>query len=108
MSPDDQRTQKAAVLLECQEVEDQLSALEVRAARLGKVFWDFGSLLQREAYMVMKHDQSHWNTNAVPLSTEIITTLREWEKPFELGENIRKAKHRLQQLREQKARLGLR
>lgn len=110
MSPEDQKELKGQVLVEYQEVEDQINALEAQAEGLGNDFVAFGNMMQRQcAQQVFRANQAHHN---VPVggyvSDKIQRTLREWEKCFDIADRLRQAYARLQQLKDQKMRLGLR
>jgi hypothetical protein len=109
MSPDEKRTQKADVLLEYQEVEDDLNALLVRSARQGELISQFGQmLLNSPAEHIMKADQPQHGSRAVPIPNQMFIALAEWEKAFEIADGIRFKRLRLQELKRQKEALGLR
>jgi len=108
MSPDDQRAQKGAVLLEFQEVTDQIKALEIKAERLGEKIAQFGNLLKHHAaHSIMKEDQAHHGLAIGPTSPELLAAMRGWQDSFEITESLRLAMHRLTELKRQKAQLGL-
>jgi hypothetical protein len=109
MSPEDQRAQKGAILLESQEVEAQISALLVRARRLGSKISEFGELLQTQpAREIMKEDQAHRNIAVNgPTSKETLAAMRGWQESFDIADQLRQAMNRAQELGRQKAQLGL-
>lgn len=109
MSPDEQREQKARVLLEYQEVENEINALEVSAKTMGEDIVSFGNLMQMgAAERIFRQGQAHHGVASDYLPEKLLRTVREWEKCFDVADKLRQAYSRLDQLRQQKAKLGLR
>jgi hypothetical protein len=108
MSPDDQRAQKGAILLEYQEVQEQINALHVKAQRLGERISEFGRLLQKSpAEQILREDQPHHSLAHSPTHPDLMAAMRGWQESFEIADNLRQAIVRSRELHQQKERLGL-
>lgn len=109
MSPDDQRAQKGQILLEYQEVQEQIAALQVKAQRLGEKITEFGRLLQSSpAERILREDQPHHSiAYHGPTQPDLLAAMRGWQESFEIAGNLREAIKRLKELGQQKERLGL-
>jgi len=109
MSPEDQRAQKAAILLAHQETEDQIKALVVQAQRLGEHIETFGRHLRMvPAQNIMREGQEDHNIAQGPTPPEVVKAMSGWEKSFEIADRLRQAMSRLEHLDQQKVQLGLR
>jgi hypothetical protein len=107
MSPE--RELKARVLLEYQETENEVGALEVEARRIGERISSFGELMKTQpTEKIFRKGQPHHGVATEYLSEKVLQTMKEWEKCFEVADNLRHAYSRLNDLKLQKERLGLR
>jgi hypothetical protein len=110
MSPDEQKELKGRVLVEYQEVEDLINLLEAQAKSIGDDISAFGHMLQNgPAQNVFRHNQSHHDVAVASyVSEKIQKSMRDWEKCFDLADELRQAYNRRRELTDQKQRLGLR
>jgi hypothetical protein len=100
MSPEDQKVQKGEVLIEYQEVEDQIKALEVKAKRIGEAISTFGNWMQQSPVThIYLHNQAHHGFSVEFLPDLIYRTMREWEQSFEVADKLRQANRRLLELK---------
>jgi hypothetical protein len=107
MSPE--RELKARVLLEFQETENEVVALEVEARRMGERISTFGDLMKnRPTEKIFRKGQPHHGAATEYLPEKLLITMKDWEKCFEVADSLRQAHSRLIELKQQKERLGLR
>ncbi len=109
MTQEEMRQQKAYLLLEYQEVEDQLRHLEEAAKVQGELITTFGNWLQHApATSIIKQGQPHHGIAMGGYMAEKYATALNAEKAFELADKIRMAQAKLAELKERKERLGVR
>jgi hypothetical protein len=104
-----ERELKARVLLEFQETENEVGALEVEARRMVERIITFGELMKNHpSEKIFRKGQPHHGVATEYLSEKVLQAMREWEKCFEVADSLRQGNSRLQDLKQQKERLGLR
>ena len=107
MSTDEAREEKAHLLLEHQEAEDELNLLKDQAATLGEAFQGFGKMLAgdpgRKIY-VRSQDQYGLPTDQLDEKLQSLNVAA----ALELADKIRAATRRFNDLTERKSRLHLR
>ncbi len=109
MSSDELKAQKGEVLVEYQEVEDQIKALMVKAARIGGVIKDFGERLEKNPMTkIYRGDQETHNILVETVPEAFVAIVRGWEIAFDIADALRQAQKRLNELSEQKRMLGIR
>ncbi len=108
MSPEEQREQKGKILLEYQEAQDEIAALEVKAKRIGVEISKFGYWMQHSpATHIYRREQEQYGLKIEFTPLETMQAIKDWELHFELADKLRQARSRLADLEEQKKRLRL-
>jgi hypothetical protein len=108
MSPEEKREQKAKVLLEYSETQEEIAALEVRAKRMGADIAKFGELMRRSpAIHIYRREQEQHGLPVESIPSAILETMKGWEQSFEVADKLRQARRRLSDLEEQKKQLHL-
>jgi hypothetical protein len=108
MSPEEKREQKAKVLLEYQETQEEIATLEVKAKRIGLEISKFGQWMQRSpATHIYRKEQEQYGLPIETIPWETLEAMKDSEKHFELADKLRQACRRLADLEEQKKQLHL-
>ncbi len=107
MTTDEMRDQKGRVLLDCQETEQKLAQLKVRAERLGNDIEMFGRWLRTEPETMIFRELQAPHGFAVKATPTQYVQAMDAPIAFALAEEIRETAEELRTLQEQKRRLGL-
>jgi len=108
MSPEEKREQKARTLLEYQETQEEIAALEIKARRMGAEISKFGEWMQRSpATHIYQREQEQYGLRVDFTPPEILETIKNWERSFELADKLRQARRRLLDLEDEKKQLHL-
>jgi hypothetical protein len=100
MSPEEKREQKARTLLEYQETQEEIAALEVKAKRMGAEISKFGEWMQRSpATHIYRREQEQYGLRVEFTPPEILETIKNWERSFELADELRQATPTIARLR---------
>ena len=108
MSPEEKREQKARVLLEYQETQEEIAALEIKAKRIGIEISRFGQWMQHTpAINIYRREQEQYGLPIETMPGEMLEAMKGWENHFELSDKLRQARRRLADLEEEKKQLHL-
>lgn len=109
MSPEDIRDEKARLLLDYQETEDEVNGLQAKLARVADAYQSFADLLRKHPDAMLRAGQSYTGAVvAAPVSEDIIATVTDVAEIMALSSSLRAAKSKLRELSERKRALNIR
>jgi len=109
MTQEEQRQQKAMLLLECNEAESELAALKEKAKRISEAIKTFGAWLEGASHGQYSHGNLHVaSLGAVNVLTDPrFEAAMSFDKANELVDQISEVQKRVDDLRNRKRELGL-